>query len=346
MKKVDNKKRIVELWSANDLISRIESGELDLDTEYQRDVIWSREKKELLIDSMLNDIDIPKIYLAHLAKDKKYECIDGKQRIASVLDFYNNKIQSISGESYKEISDKNIFLDYQFSVTIIQNPTNEDISELFYRLNYGDPLNGGERINAITGKMRDFVFVTIGKNGPFLRNLGIRAGERYRFSRETALAQMIINSLFFREGNEFTRARYEDLRDFFLKYKNFDAVTQKKSLRISSILKDIEKVFDKDAERLNRKAAVVSAYLFCEEIIEKRGGKNLKDFPKFYLQLLDEMKQQAEKIKNYEIPSKKDLLDKFQHNLQQASAEGYSIQRRHDFLKEKFDSYLKTGKII
>lgn len=346
MKKIDiNKKRTVEHWAVKDLISKIESGELDLSTEYQRDEIWFKEKKELLIDSILKDIDIPKIYLAHFPKENKYECIDGKQRIYSILDFYNGNIQATSGEFYKKLDDNKVFLDYLFSVVIIKDPTGEEISELFFRLNYGVPLNGGEKLNARTGKMRDFVFNKIGKNGPFLNGLGIKAGKRYRFSRETALAQMVINSLHFREDGKFVRARYEDLYSFFKKHKDFDSKIESKTSKITANLREIEKVFGDDAQKLNGKAAIVSAYLFCEELIEKGGKKNLKEFPEFYLKLLDEMKEQADKIKRYEIPNKKDLLDKFQHNLQQASAEGYSIQKRQEFLREKFNSYLKTGKI-
>lgn len=346
MKKRDqNKKRLVESWPVKDLISKIESGELDLSTEYQRDTIWTNEKKALLIDSILRDIDIPKIYLAHFPQESKYECIDGKQRINSILDFYNGGIQSTSGEIYKKMQDNKIFLNYPFSVVIIKDPTEEEISELFFRLNFGMPLNGGERLNAMTGEMRKFIFATIGKNGPFLKGLGIKAGKRYRFSRETALAQMVINSLHFREDNKFVRSRYEDLYKFFKDYKNFDNKTKAKTSKITTNLSGIEKVFGKNAEKLNGKAAIVSAYLFCEELIEKKDKRNLKEFPEFYLGLLAEMKKQAEKIKKYEIPDKKELLDKFQHNLQQASAEGYSIQRRHEFLEEKFSSYLKTRKI-
>ncbi|MCX6759447.1 MAG: DUF262 domain-containing protein [Candidatus Nealsonbacteria bacterium] len=340
-----SKKREVESWKVVDLISKIESGELDLDTEYQRDIIWSKSKKALLIDSILKDIDIPKIYLAYFLKEKKYECIDGKQRIASVLDFYNNVLQTTSGERFKELPDKNIFLNYQFSVSIIREPTPQDISELFYRLNIGVPLNGGELIHAMRGDMIDFIFTTIGEKGPFIGKVGMK---QYRFSREIALAQIIINSIFFRGTGDFVRARYEDLYKFLSKEENikFDSVVIKKVKKIESILLELERIFGKDITRLNRKSAIVSAYLFCEEMIEKKSIKDLEKFPQFYLQLLDEIKQQANLIKKYRTPTKKILLERFQKNLQQASVEGYSIKRRQEFLEEAFTYYLKNGKII
>ena len=57
-----------------------------LDIARSVEALLSEAKKELLIDSILKDIDIPKIYLAHFPEENKYECIDGKQRI-----YYLNK---------------------------------------------------------------------------------------------------------------------------------------------------------------------------------------------------------------------------------------------------------------
>ena len=350
MNKIDkNKKRWVEAWPVKDLISKVESGELDLGTEYQREVIWSKEKKALLIDSILKDIDIPKIYLAYFVKENRYECIDGKQRIASVLEFYSNDIQATAGEHYKNLPNNRTFLDYEFAVTIIQSPAKEEISELFKRLNFGTPLNGGEQINAMRGDLKDFIFDKnkgIGRDGPFIGKVGMK---EYRFSREIALAQIVINSLPFREkGGGFVRGRYEDIREFLEKdgHKKFNSPTEKKVNKISATLKKVEDAFGDSISKLNRKSAIVSAYLFCEMMMEKKREKALKKFAEFYLKLLDEMKQQADLIKAYKTPTKKILLEEFQKNLQQASVEGYSLKRRQEFLEKAFAHYLKKGEII
>jgi uncharacterized protein with ParB-like and HNH nuclease domain len=36
---------------------------IDLDADYQREKIWSRKNQEDLLDSILKNIDIPKLYL-------------------------------------------------------------------------------------------------------------------------------------------------------------------------------------------------------------------------------------------------------------------------------------------
>src|SRR5712692_2163824 len=63
---------------------------IDLDADYQREKIWSTRDQQLLLDSILKDIDIPKLYLARVEGNKQfdYECIDGKQRMLTLLSFF------------------------------------------------------------------------------------------------------------------------------------------------------------------------------------------------------------------------------------------------------------------
>src|SRR2546426_12051849 len=62
---------------------------IDLDADYQREKIWSRSDQEKLVDSIIQDIDIPKIYLAKVKDNENFdfECIDGKQRMTTLLSF-------------------------------------------------------------------------------------------------------------------------------------------------------------------------------------------------------------------------------------------------------------------
>ena len=66
-----------------------------LDPEYQRlSDIWTLDKRQLLLDSILNGFDVPKLYLHKfpypLKKKKKtfdYAIIDGKQRLETIWQF-------------------------------------------------------------------------------------------------------------------------------------------------------------------------------------------------------------------------------------------------------------------
>ena len=69
--------------------------EIELEPDYQRiGGIWTREKRQLLIDSVLNGFDIPKFYfhmfmppITKAGKKHRYAIIDGKQRLQAIWDF-------------------------------------------------------------------------------------------------------------------------------------------------------------------------------------------------------------------------------------------------------------------
>lgn len=73
---------------------------LNLDPIYQRESgVWSKERKQLFIDSLINGFDVPKIYLNKVEYSEeidgeekliRYEVIDGKQRIESIEEFLND----------------------------------------------------------------------------------------------------------------------------------------------------------------------------------------------------------------------------------------------------------------
>src|ERR1039457_2428108 len=74
---------------------------IETEPPYQRrGNIWTKDAKAYLIDSILNDFDIPKFYLADFSyidtslnvAGTQYAIIDGKQRFEAIFDFYNNDV--------------------------------------------------------------------------------------------------------------------------------------------------------------------------------------------------------------------------------------------------------------
>jgi uncharacterized protein with ParB-like and HNH nuclease domain len=64
----------------------------------RRGNVWGREQKQLLIDSIINGYDIPKLYFQFMPQDVNateiynYAVIDGKQRLEAILDFVEDRI--------------------------------------------------------------------------------------------------------------------------------------------------------------------------------------------------------------------------------------------------------------
>jgi len=60
---------------------------IDPTPDYQRPPAWTRKQKQLLIDSILREYDIPKMYWRSINRDDgvKFEVIDGQQRLRTAL---------------------------------------------------------------------------------------------------------------------------------------------------------------------------------------------------------------------------------------------------------------------
>ena len=335
---------------------------VDLDADYQREKIWSREAQELLIDSIHRNIDIPKMYLARVTGNENfdYECIDGKQRMATLLNFFKPEQAGdkpltlrVGGErySYKKLRKEVPQLaqkieDYELSFVIYPEIEDEEfLREIFRRLQLGVRLNSGELLKSHMGTIRDFVYEEMGKDAPFLKNTNL---SEKRFSRQFTLAQICINSFSRRETGEFVRARYDDLRDFFEdKYKLDQA--DENLVRIREVLRILDENFGDEARNISSRAVAVSAYLSVEELYLQRKTRLVARFVEFYVDLLDEIKKNLKLLADFHEPTNPAVLEQFQKYISQASVEPYAIKRRNVFLEKAFQHYLDPrtdGKII
>jgi len=335
---------------------------IDLDADYQREVIWSRDQQEMLLDSIVQNIDIPKIYLARVEGNENFdfECIDGKQRMTTLLSFFkpepgeDNPLRvRVAGEQYTykrlkkdlpQIAAK--IEEYEISFVIYPEIDDEEfIREIFRRLQLGVRLNSGELLKTYMGKMRDFVYKEMGKDAPFLRHTGL---SEKRFSRQFTLAQICINSFKRDETGEFVRARYDDLADFFKQQYKLDDDDRNLG-RIRKVLRIMDKYFGDEASMISSRAVAVSAYLFVERLWLEKKSRLVPQFVRFYIKLLEEVKRNLKLLSAFEKPTNTMVLEDFQKYISQASVEPYAIRRREQFLQLAFKYYLspKTkGKII
>lgn len=115
---------------------------VDMNPEYQRGYVWELEDKQLLIDSIFNNIDIGKFAFIHL-NDKKwaetgngYEILDGKQRLSTIIDFYENRFP-YNGVYYNDLSakDKNVFLNHHIVQGEVREADRKAVLKYFLMLN-------------------------------------------------------------------------------------------------------------------------------------------------------------------------------------------------------------------
>lgn len=180
---------------------------IDDDPAYQREsAVWSLDQQQLFIDSLINGYDVPKIYLHDLRgrhPTKVYAVVDGKQRLTTIWAYLQDgfplapTFQIEPGNMPDVLADavapagalrfsqldprwRAVLMQTFLSVVLIHDATEEDIEELFSRLNNGVPLGPAERRNALGGEMATLIREIAGR-AAFAMSLGFSNGRRLHF---------------------------------------------------------------------------------------------------------------------------------------------------------------------
>ena len=115
--------------------------------------------------------DVPKIYWRQTGKNPDtYEVVDGQQRIRAIWEYHEGRyalpktLDPIDGFEvqklkYEELPDdlRLRFDTYNVNVVVVSETDEDEVREMFLRLQNGTTLKAQERRNAMSGKMRDFI---------------------------------------------------------------------------------------------------------------------------------------------------------------------------------------------
>lgn len=303
---------------------------IDLNPDYQRTPVWNKERQQKFLDTLLKKWNVPKAYFRVL-DEEHYECIDGQQRLITIFRFYSNDLplskkysEKYGGMYYKDLPDriKDIFDDYELQIEEIRDANDKEVEELFQRLQLGEPLNAGEKLNAISGDMRDFTR-ELSKHKFLTEKITIST---HRFALLNLCAQICIL-----EKRGISNAKFKDLKEFFETHKTFNK-EGKIAKKIIRVLNYLNIAFEEKASEIKNRAAIVSIYLLISRLMEKSSLKGKeKTFRDFYLDFLRDLKSQVEKGSLADDPE----LLLYQSAVTQAADSKESIQRRHSILVKR-----------
>jgi hypothetical protein len=216
----------------------------------------------------------------------------------------------------------------------------QELNLLFLRLQLGTILNSGEKLNAMTGDMRDFIFDEFAKHDFFSAiNIPYR-----RFAHEQVAAQIACNIFNVNRWGEFARTRYIDLQVFFKDYKTLES-GDKKIIRSIMIAADAAvKALGKRSDILRNRAMTVSFFLYFYDLLREGKEKSFADFVSFYEKLLQRLRWQIRK--GLDIDREYTDLIRLQTDITQASVEKPAVVRRCGFIEHYFGHYQKHKEII
>jgi hypothetical protein len=121
---------------------------LDMTPPYQRRSVWNQRFKDYFIETILLNYPAPAIFLYEdITPEGRsvHHVVDGKQRLMTIFGFVDNEfavhdesvIADLRGKYFSALSDaqKKRFWSYQFSVEYVPSDNEEQIEQIFDRIN-------------------------------------------------------------------------------------------------------------------------------------------------------------------------------------------------------------------
>jgi hypothetical protein len=251
-------------------------------------------EKQALIDSILRGWRLPKFYFIKTSPEQ-FLVEDGQQRLLAIYDFCSNDLP-LSQESAKQfggrlyndlpqaVADK--FDDFEIEYDVIEDATEEELKDFFQRLQAGLPLTSSEKLNAVHGKLRDYVR-SISRTPFFTETIAI-ANTRYaHFDIAAKVASIEI------EGLQ-TGLRFEDIKAIFEAQAAFSGASAV-AKRIRSALAFLHTAFGTKGTALRTRTVVQSLITLACEIIKTGHSAGLeKEIRKFFEAFNEELGKQIE----------------------------------------------------
>lgn len=125
---------------------------LDLDPDYQRAHVWTSAQQIAYVEYMLRGGEVGRGVTFNCpgwlrGKRKRFELVDGKQRIEAVRAFLRGDIPAF-GRLYAEYEDElSVDLSFRFRVCTLQ--TREEILTLYLNINAGGTPHSEEELNRV-----------------------------------------------------------------------------------------------------------------------------------------------------------------------------------------------------
>lgn len=365
------------LWSVLQLMERVD--QIDF-PEYQREpTVWTRAAKQRLVDSVVRRFDVSAIYL-YRHEDGHWDCVDGRQRISAIRSFLGenpddkdddgfvyrvmNEIyedrdhpyRELDEQSFSEIKDRaeggdqdaaafrRTLENYPMTVVeLSEAAVAEEFNLQFTRLNLGQLIISGEKLNAMVGELRDLCFDELGKH-PFLSGIDIPTR---RYAREQLAAQIVAQVFEIetstRDAGErqFARIRHLDLQSMFKSHTRIGDEEAQWIDRVTDVMDLLASQLDVLPVLRSRSIVLSLVLLGYEEGVEDEDEAN--EMARFASAFVARLREQV--ALGLDAQDEYRYLIDFQRRLTQASGEKYSVRERAEELEDSFQHWRATGRL-
>lgn len=178
-------------FTISEYCSQMSDGKIIVNKDYQRSsLVWVESAQSYLIDTILHGYPISKLTLA-LKTDLKsrkthMEIVDGQQRSNAILRFFRDELKLAGKSHYRGLRFGDLdedaqarFIGYQLTADLFVEATDEEIRDMFRRINsHTVPLNDEEQRHAThQGDFKWFILSLMEAHASLLKHVGA-FGER------------------------------------------------------------------------------------------------------------------------------------------------------------------------
>ncbi len=309
---------------------------IDTNPDFQRPAVWSLGQKQLLIDTILRGYDIPKLYWRKIGKaPEKYEVVDGQQRLRTIFEFQAGEFHLaknaddidgvvVANMHYNDLPEdlRLRFDNYDLDVIVLSDTSEDEVREMFLRLQNGTSLKAQEKRNAMPGRMREFI-KDLAQHQFFSRcNFA-----NTRFTHDLVAAQMTAIEI---NGGP-CHVRNSNLNAMYTSHMEFDPASPK-SRKIRRVLAYLAQTFTEKTPELER-YSVVSLYALVSHCLERYVMQGREDDLRTWFIQFEGTRAAQEDLSADEADP--ELLAYKERTSHSTDAQD-SIQWRHDYLLRKF----------
>lgn len=315
-------------WSGKTLRNQIEKEQVSFDCAVQRNPVWDAARKSLLIHSMIEGYPIPPFYFAR-RNDGKYDALDGQQRSLAIKGYLDGEFPlsedtppvtdengypvAVTGMVFSELPEwaQDNIKDYSLTIYYFEGITEEEIAELFFRINNGKPLTSVELTRV---KAKSILkFQEIAKH-EMIAGAITEAGKR-RYNDENVAMQAW--ALCFSDCRDFTTKGFRPLIESA-------AVTEEQVQEIGQALDYVKEVSEllnpeeKTDKRVLKKIKTRSHLVSCTYVALKalRAGKSVDELKAVLYRFFDSNQTSVSEIYNKSVGSGSAKPDKVQSRVQ------------------------------
>ncbi|MBL7119665.1 MAG: DUF262 domain-containing protein [Dehalococcoidia bacterium] len=197
-----------ELRSCADLFRMYTQRILEVQPEFQREIVWTGPAQTRFIDSLVKQLPIPSMCFSLDYKTQRWQVIDGLQRMATIIRFLSgdpwtlSKLDDIdpklSGQPTSRLADSNSDLHSYYTrvenltlpITVLRCDYSKRshanyLFTIFHRLNTGGmKLNNQEIRNCIYGGSLNNLLKELNKNPAWMRINKMKTDRGHRFTKQ------------------------------------------------------------------------------------------------------------------------------------------------------------------